>query len=363
MAVLDAPPRGAGRRHEAGRALCRSRTQLPGANAPRAAAGAFLLDNLDEAIATKLARAIRSQISGAVDELLVAAPFYDKKAEALGSLISQLDPQKISVYLTSTTSVDGLHLARTLEESGAEVSLFAYEPDRFTHAKLVGILAGGRAWILSGSANLSRVALTLTATEGNVELAVLALAQPAVVRQLFMPPGASVREIAFSDVANLTYRSDPEPDGLPVRLLQASVRAEGIIEVRCSPAAQDGWQLDDLAARRGLVNVSGQTYTNGTLDGHLVCIVDHEGVVLSNRVVEMIRVHLTRCSAFVPRLPMIDHRSCSPETWILRWGKHLRGCIATSSWISVSACHLELGAVESIERSWTRYRRRPMGKT
>ena len=65
--------------------------------------------------------------------------------------------------MTETTSVNGSRLAQRLTASGAQVTVAGYEPDQFVHAKLIGVTAGRRAWLLSGSANISRHALTLTA--------------------------------------------------------------------------------------------------------------------------------------------------------------------------------------------------------
>ena len=43
-------------------------------------------------------------------------------------------------------------------------------PDEFVHAKLIGAVAGNQGWLLSGSANLSRAALTRAVGDGgNVE--------------------------------------------------------------------------------------------------------------------------------------------------------------------------------------------------
>ncbi len=258
--------------------------KIPGGTEPRVARDRSLLDNLDRPIAGQLVEAISAPIVGHIDELLVAAPFFDKQALALGHLIGRLNPRKISVYTTSTTSVDGSSLAKALADSGANVGLFAYEPDRFTHAKLVGVIAGSQAWVLSGSANLSRAALTLTASEGNVELAVLTSATPEQVRTLFIPPDTTTRELALEALMSLTYESDPESDALPIRLLQATAHADGRVEVRCEPAPEPGSQLDDLAERRDLVNVAGKTLTDGPLTGRLVCVVASDGAVLSNRV-------------------------------------------------------------------------------
>jgi HKD family nuclease len=260
-------------------------SKLPSATRPRMDLTPMLVENLDETIAAQLIDVIQTEVSMPIDELLVTAPFFDEKAEALDLLISQWSPLKISVYTTSSTKVSGTHLERVLRDSGAEVHLFAYEPDRFTHAKLIGVVAGENAWVLSGSANLSQAALTLTAVKGNVELAVLASAAPSEIRTLFIPPGTSVRELPLKELSFLNYTVDTEVTGLPVRLIQATAHVDGLVEIRCEPILDTGWQLDDLAERRGLVRISSQMVTDGPLSGRLVFIVDQDGIVLSNRVV------------------------------------------------------------------------------
>jgi hypothetical protein len=259
--------------------------KLPGVSGPRLIGEPALLHNLDEPLADQFTAVIAAGGATPVDELLVMAPFFDRKALALGGLIERLAPSSISLYTTSTTSVDGSDLARVLRESGARVKLFAYEPDRFTHAKVIGVISGSRAWILSGSANLSQAALNLAASVGNVELSVLTSATPEQIRALFMPPGATARALSIADLADLRYTSDPEADALPVRLLRATARAGGIVEVDCSPTLQAGWQLDDLRERSILVSQAGKTLTSGPLHGRLVRIVRGDGTVLSNRVV------------------------------------------------------------------------------
>lgn len=260
-------------------------SKFPGSTRPRVGRDRSLLDNLDRPIADQLVEAISAPIGGPIGELLVTAPFFDKQALALGHLIERLAPRKISLYTTSTTSVDGSSLAKVLADSDATVDLFAYEPDRFTHAKLVGVIAGSEAWVLSGSANVSRAALTLSASEGNVELAVLTSATPEQVRTLFVPPDTTTRQLALEALMSLTHESDPESDALPIRLLHATTHAGGRVEVRCEPTPQPGSQLDDLAVRRDLVSVAGKTLTDGPLIGRLVCVVASDGAVLSNRVV------------------------------------------------------------------------------
>ena len=138
-----------------------------------------LLHNLDAPIAEQLWAIVRGADSGPIDDLLLLAPFYDDDAAAVERLLNDLKPRRVRVYVTSSTSVNGDRLATHLAACDATVEVAGFEPDRFVHAKLVGVIAGHRAWLLSGSANLSQAALTRTPSEyGNVELAVLAPMEP-----------------------------------------------------------------------------------------------------------------------------------------------------------------------------------------
>jgi hypothetical protein len=254
-------------------------TKLPGSDRPRAVGETVLIHNLDERLADQLVAAVTAQVARPVDELLVAAPYFDQNALALGRLIGRLAPKSISVYTTSMTSVDGSRLAHALDNAGAHVSLYAYEPDEFTHAKLIGVVAGSLSWVFSGSANLSQAALNLFAFDGNVELAVLTSATPEQTRALFIPPAATARGLSIADLSDLTLEPSAEATALPVHLLRAAARPDGTVEVRCQPAPQVGWQLDDLYERSPLA-VDGETaVTTGPLHGRLVRIVDDGGTV------------------------------------------------------------------------------------
>ncbi len=140
--------------------------------APSAAAeSTSLLHNLDESLADQLLAAVHQEAQAQISELLLAAPFWDADVEAAGYLLHELKPSHVTVYVTGSTSVNGDRLARKLSSSSADVTILAYEPDRFVHAKLVGVVAGRQGWLLSGSANLSRAALSWAAPHGgNVEL-------------------------------------------------------------------------------------------------------------------------------------------------------------------------------------------------
>lgn len=262
------------------------RARPPVAAAERAPGYSPLLHNLDVPIVGQLAAAV-GHSGERVGELLLAAPFYDAEAAAVGILLDTFRPHRVQLFMTRATSVNGEHLARRLTDSGARVTVTVYEPDQFVHAKFVGIVARGRAWALSGSANLSRAALTLTpGTHGNVELAVLAPMDPDELRAVFVPPGTGLAAAGLGELAGLAFRSAPEPDEPLVRLLSATVLRDGHVAIRCDPLPSPDSLLDDSLARQPVtVTADGGCMSSGPLGGRLVHLVAPDGRALSNRIV------------------------------------------------------------------------------
>jgi hypothetical protein len=245
-----------------------------------------LLHNLNAPIADQVA-AVVADADVRVDELWLTAPFYDPDAAAVGALIDMLRPRHVQVFVTTSTSVNGDRLAGRLRGSGTRVRVDAYQPDQFVHGKLIGITAGSRAWLLSGSANLSRAALLLTsAANGNVELAVLAPMAADEMRAKFIPPSTTVTEGTLESLVSLAFRADPGPELPAVRLLRATALADGRIEIISEPSCGTGWLLDDLTKTQPLADGGrGRAVTVGPLAGRLLQIVDADRRVLSNRVV------------------------------------------------------------------------------
>ena len=245
-----------------------------------------LLHNLDKPLADQLFRAVGAD-SIPVDELWLTAPFYDAEATAFGSLLDQLKPKHVRLFVTGLTSVTGERLVERLTASGASVDVAAYEPDGFVHAKLIGVIAGSRGWLLSGSANLSSAALTLTPSNlGNIELAVLADLDPDLVRAAFEPPDKTVRACDLDHLATLGFRSEADTETPELRLIAAASRPDGHVEVTSDPPVWDGVALDDRTLRQPLVPASDRrAVTAGPLPGRLVRLVNETGRILSNEIV------------------------------------------------------------------------------
>ncbi|MFE0590560.1 hypothetical protein [Micromonospora echinospora] len=261
--------------------------RLPASTAGTTTA-APLLHNLDEPIVAQfVAGVLAGATSAGVEELLLAAPYYDEDSAAVGRLLVDLRPRRVRVLLTSTTKVDGHRLAARLAASGAAVEVAYYDPDRFVHAKLVGAISGERGWLLSGSANLSRAAMLRTAGDhGNVEVSVLTTLAADRVRALFMPPETTAVPCDLARLSALSFRVDPEPALPSVRLISATAAPDGTVEVTSEPAAQPGWRLDDLVSPQALIRrKDGTAVTAAPLSGRLVRLLDADGSRLSNRVV------------------------------------------------------------------------------
>ncbi len=252
---------------------------------PSPVAPAPLWHNLDAPVADQLCDAVLDEAVN-VDELIVTAPFYDEAGDALGGLVDRLAPAWLRVYTASSTRVDGGRLAARLAAAGAEVEALAYLPDRFTHAKLVGVIAGDRGWLLSGSANLSHAALTLPAGPGNVELAVLAELPADAVRAAFLPPEVTAETRPLTWLAELSFDPDDEQAApVTVRITRAALLPDGRIHLATDPAPESAWQLANHDTSQSL-NLDGRTATTiEPLAGPLVHLVDADGAVLSNRVV------------------------------------------------------------------------------
>lgn len=255
--------------------------RLPTTEGLSAVSDSSLWHNLDEPLGPRFCDAIEAA-TDQVDELIATAPFFDEQGDALGTLVDRLAPKRIRLYLTTTTSVSGTALLARLRRAQCEVETYMYEPDRFTHAKLLGAVAGERGWLLSGSANLSRAALTLPPGPANVELAVFTEVPTSQLRDGFLPPGVAAAPCRLDELEDLTYDSaDDAGDAAPIRLQRATATADGRIRIQSIPEPSDGWLLADHLKSTALVGADNST-TAEPLVGPLVRIVDADDAPLSN---------------------------------------------------------------------------------
>lgn len=247
-----------------------------------------LLFNLETPITDQFISIIKSESTNEIDELLVTAPFFDGQAIALSRLLNDLHPNRVKIFLNNTTSVNGECLREVLEKSRATIEVIGYKPDVFVHAKLIGVIATGKTWLLSGSANLSQAALTqIPSHGGNIELAVLSRPEVNTITDFFIPPGLTV-SVQNIDYLNILKHADIEDDDgvSSIHLVCAILLTDGRIEIRVASPAQSDWFLDDLFDQMQLlVKSESILVTSGPLTGRLVRIINEDKDTISNQVI------------------------------------------------------------------------------
>lgn len=257
--------------------------RLPKAAGPIAVADSPLWHNLDRPFGSRFCDEVRAAAGPEIDELIVTAPYFDEEGVALGALLDHLRPKVVRLYFTSSTSVAGSALASRLTAAGCEVQAFAYQPDRFTHAKLVGAVAGDRGWLLSGSANLSRAALMLGPGHANVELGVFSELTAGEVQASFLPPGVEAMPQALESLQDLTYESGTgDPLDTPIRLTRATIVPDGRVGVDSIPEPTSGWLVADHHDSSTLEFGVAGPVSSQALAGPLVRLENPDGQVLSN---------------------------------------------------------------------------------
>lgn len=197
-------------------------------------------------------------IEAPVDELHLSAPFFDRRANAVETLIERARPRLVRLVLGRDASVDGPELRRVLEASGAGIELVGLEPHTYVHGKLVGLIKGDRGRVLGGSANLSTAALlraVTTSRHANVEAGTIADVAPEDVRAGFLPPGLEFTARRLDDLAVLEFKPDGERH-FPVALRSAAWLPDGRIEISADLTLTEGLLLSSDVASAELAGLT-----------------------------------------------------------------------------------------------------------
>lgn len=231
-----------------------------------------------------------------VTELHVSAPFFDERAEALRGLIERVKPtDSVRVYLGARPSVDGKALASMLSAAGVPATVYRFDPARFVHAKLIGIVGADRALLACGSANLSHAALDgvyeRPGSRANCEAIVVRQGKADDVRAAFCPPDSTLTEIDLSEVSDFRYESDDAPTAVGrLRILSAVLDAERrvVLQTEGDLHADMRLLIDDDLDPVALENHPGGALSEALplgADPLVVWIIDLEGAAISNAVV------------------------------------------------------------------------------
>jgi hypothetical protein len=248
------------------------------------ATGSALITNDSESMLAQFV----ARVGAGVDELVVTAPFYDDGGQALADLVRQLRPQAVTLYVGHRTSAPGTKLQELLRALDVGVRLYAVEPRQYVHAKLVIGIRGDQAWVLSGSANLTRAAFLLVAPQAgaNVEAGTLVATDVDRARALLPPPEMTVRELTLADLAQVTYHAPTEGHQPPLRLQSAIPTRDGQVHVSFSGQADVAdLCLTDGHDRPPLINTMTTRPFPRDDTRALVWITDSDGTApLSNKV-------------------------------------------------------------------------------
>lgn len=235
---------------------------------------------------TSLLSQLQANLPSSVDEVHAFAPFMDQHAAALEELVNATHPRQLHLYICYKLSVDGPTLEQVLQRLDCDVKLWSFKPDSFVHAKLIGIIWGDHGRLLSGSANLSRAAMTVSRTAkpwANVEAGILVSAPASAVRSAFCPSDLSLHPLSLDGVKVLSY----QPVETTLRryfIRSARLLPDGRIEiaVQPSPSSEIPVLLTDGGAR---VPLSGEQtaepfqVSNGNA---LLWLEDENGTQVSN---------------------------------------------------------------------------------
>lgn len=221
-----------------------------------------------------------------IDELHVAAPFWDGDCSAFIRLVSEVAPRRVVLYLHPTVSVNGAKLRSALwAMSDADVTLRAW--DRYVHAKLIGIVTGSDGLLLSGSPNLSDAAFTLTVDRpgANSETATIARGSAADIRAFFEPPGIQATAMALEDLDDLHLEPPMESTPLPLRLVSAILQGDGRIAIAIEGTTSDRLRLTDGETRVEVTDGDRSAEPFQLAESHrFVWLIGVDGTVLSNAV-------------------------------------------------------------------------------
>lgn len=246
--------------------------------------GSRLRHNLDQALLDQFAEAVNGRT---VDELVVHAPFYDHRCEALAELIQRTSPATLQVLLQERlTSVDPQRLTAVLDAAPGLIdvrSVRAPDAGTFLHAKFLIARSEGIAICLQGSPNISSSALLGAYPNGNIELANLLIGERSAFDHLISSLVVSPDSIDITQLdLSLTNDGDDDDHEAPPRYAATELswedpRLSGVFDravlvppqliVDGAAVAEVVWELSEPSASRTRFAVSLDEEAASALNG------------------------------------------------------------------------------------------------
>lgn len=178
-----------------------------------------------------------------VRELRMYAPFHDPHCAAVRALIRRYTPARVQLAVQDggRTILDSQALRTLVEDlrasGGPDIQLFEDRESRYRHGKLIEVEhSDGSGWSLTGSPNLSTVALLRTSSQGgNIEVGILT----EQAHTLF-PQGHPVGLAELNTVPMIGTADDEQGEGsVVVLILQAVLRPNGLLVSLASSSPVD----------------------------------------------------------------------------------------------------------------------------
>ncbi len=265
----------------------RARVQQAWRDAPwlygkAADSGSRVRHNLDRALLDQFAEAVNGRT---VDELIVHAPFYDHRCEALAELIQRMSPATLQVLLQERlTSVDPERLTAVLDAAPGRSdvrSVHAPDTGTFLHAKFLIARSETIAVCLQGSPNISSSALLSAYPNGNIELANLLIGARTAFDHLLdslvvSPDSIDITQLGLS-LTNDGDQHEAPPRYAATELSWETPRLSGVFdrEVLAPPqlivdgavVAEVAWELSEPCAGRTAFAVSLDEEAASALNG------------------------------------------------------------------------------------------------
>lgn len=173
--------------------------------------------NLDIPLGEQLLEAIGDD---RVEELIVAAPFHDRKCAALDRLLNELKPRQVRVLIQSRhASVDPKRLAAVLGRHQGDVFSIEAAGDAvgtYLHTKMFIAKTKRRAVCLTGSANCSGVALWARHPDANIEIGNLAIGDRDAFDHLVDAEVVTISGPVDPTTLSVSFQEDAETEDDPV---------------------------------------------------------------------------------------------------------------------------------------------------
>ncbi|MBR6207461.1 MAG: hypothetical protein IKQ69_00490 [Oscillospiraceae bacterium] len=148
----------------------------------------FLMDNIDEPILDQIQRVVQT-----TESIDIAVPYYDNSLSVVEELINRYQNASIKIWLQNGKSRFPMWKTAdrrfTIKPYRGLVSVNdgkSYECDSFYHGKVFRFRCADKSYILYGSANCTKSALSLSyRTGGNIECDILEVGEPAEFEGFF----------------------------------------------------------------------------------------------------------------------------------------------------------------------------------